>query len=147
MNAALFAAPAGFPPCWLEHDLLSGEFFDQQRAEWEAELRAGSGESDCTEHWRHAAFWYWLWTNPDAERLAILIGAALADPDAGMGGAALMDIMAHPNCTDALLRVAQDGVRSDSRFSASAEDLHAAFSRPDRRASARSARLSRTTQQ
>ena len=45
MDTHLFAANAEFPLGWLEHDLLSGDFFVQQKAAFEAEYGARLAEA------------------------------------------------------------------------------------------------------
>lgn len=126
MNTDLFAGAADFPACWLEHGLLSGEFFVQQIAAFEAEYGA-TKPNGGTEHWRYAAFLHWLRTDLDTQRLAALLTAALADPDPPMAGNVLKAIVARPNCTQAMLKAAQDRVGANADYYVSAEGLCQAF--------------------
>lgn len=126
MDAELFAANAKFPQCWIEHDMLNGEFFSQQIAAFESEYGAKK-PAGGTEHWRYGAFLHWLRSDPDTELLQALLAAALADPDPPMAGNVLKAIVAKPNCTPAMLKAAQDAVDSNRYYYTTAQDLRQSY--------------------
>ena len=64
-----------FPREWLEWDMLPDELLQGQIAEYE------SGSERAAEHYRNAAFRYWLRRQPSKEVLLKLARLTFLDPD------------------------------------------------------------------
>lgn len=64
-----------YPREWLEWEMLPDELIDAQMAEYASSRDPGA------EHYRNAAFHYWLQKNPDKETLLKLIRLSYFDPN------------------------------------------------------------------
>jgi hypothetical protein len=85
----------GYSSKWVEYGLLTPEFLEEQVT------RFHTGEDRNTEHYRYAAFKQLQRreTFSDLE-LEQYVELASADPDPGMGTAALVDLVHHPGLTE-----------------------------------------------
>ena len=122
MQISSFAVAADFPEIWLANGLMQGDFFAQQAAEFEREY-GGVKPSGGTEHWRYASFLALLRAQPTAERLVLLLDAALADPDPPMAGNVVKDVIANPLSTKQMLARAAEAVAANSDCYVTREEL------------------------
>jgi hypothetical protein len=128
MNIARFLVAANFPEPWIRHGLAEALFFKQQANAFGKEY-GNSKSVGGTEHWRYGSFLYWFKKELTTIRLRELLDAAIADPDPPMAGNVLKLILAHPNATEEMLRLAQNTVNRQPYYSISADDLEMCFRR------------------
>jgi len=90
----------GYPELWRTHHLYPAQLQQAQEAELAKEQ---PGPVCGSEHYRYGAFSFWLRDPLTPENvLHALVSAAALDPDVVMAQAALIDLVAHPNCNDLL---------------------------------------------
>ena len=90
----------GFPELWRTSTLYP----ENLRTAQEALLLYEQPGAVCgAEHYRYGAFCFWTKDSKTSQgQIHDLIAAASADPDHAMAQCALLDLVAHPNCTEKL---------------------------------------------
>ena len=103
--ASEFFERLGFPSIWWNERLYPDELREAQ----ENDLASEPLHKPCgAEHYRYAAFCHYLRIPAtDLDTLIKLLRAAIADPDHVMAQAAIIDLVAHPNCSEELFSEAQ----------------------------------------
>ena len=86
----------GYNQEWLDLGILNIEILDAQIKDYEETNHC------CFEHYRYGAFTQWVFKTKSAtiEEIKAFIKLALSDPDQGMGGAAIIDLLRATWLTD-----------------------------------------------
>jgi hypothetical protein len=110
LNKSQFLQAYGFPIEWEEWDLYPEDLFQGQR-----ELM-GDRKPGPDEHLRYGAFTWWVRKQRDLSKdtLIKLCRLAALDPDPGMGGAAIHDILFHPMANIEVATIAAELVQNQA---------------------------------
>ena len=102
MSDLEFAQLLGFTPAWFTLGVVSDAVLMRLRAEWD------KGEDDNTEHYRYWAFREFLAAHQPLtpELAAALFDLGAADPDQGMGGSIMANIVCLRECPQSVLDAA-----------------------------------------
>jgi hypothetical protein len=101
-DSAAFAQLLGFTPAWFALGVVDDSVLARLRTEWD------KGTDDNTEHYRYRAFHDFLAAHRplSVELTAGLFELGAADPDQGMGGAIMANIVHLPECPRSVLDAA-----------------------------------------
>lgn len=87
-----------FPREWVEWGMIPEELAVEQVEGYEP------GQESVPEHWRHAAFQWWLKNDPGGEVLVSLVRLSWLDPDRPMGWYVRECIAGHRGCDERVRR-------------------------------------------